>query len=55
MIAMHPLSLILLLFMLSCLTNWFFFEIEPFMHYPREREFKQTLGLALRIEMNFKQ
>ncbi|KMT64657.1 hypothetical protein [Catenovulum maritimum] len=37
----------------QALRDWFYYEIEPFIHYPKTREFKQTLGIALRIELNF--
>ncbi|WP_152537543.1 hypothetical protein [Catenovulum agarivorans] len=40
---------------LQALRSWLFFEIEPFIHYPDYREFSQTPGIALRLEINFQQ
>lgn len=39
----------------QALRSWLFFEIEPFIHYPDFRDFKQTPGIALRVEINFQQ
>ncbi|WP_440903492.1 hypothetical protein ACMZOO_11560 [Catenovulum sp. SX2] len=39
----------------QALRDWFYFEIEPFIHYPDFRDHAHTPGIALRIEINFQQ
>ncbi|WP_157447324.1 hypothetical protein [Catenovulum agarivorans] len=39
----------------QALRDWFYFEIEPFIHYPDFRDHAHTPGIALRVEINFQQ
>ncbi|AWB66778.1 hypothetical protein C2869_10220 [Saccharobesus litoralis] len=35
------------------LRKWIYFEVEPFVHWPEEYNFSQTLGIGLRVEGMF--